>query len=404
MHRARVAGSAGVVLVLIAGAVWVVRGAGAATTPRAQSPVVTNILTPSQMAVLAWNDLGMHCMGQDNSELMILPPYNNLHAQVIDRTHGSPEIVSSGVTVRYTIPSNTHSADKDNFWTYAHALLGVTLQPNIGLTGNGLSGTMAPTGDNDWAATGIPITPIDDSGRENPYPLATVTVIRNGAEVARTQAVVPVSWEMNCQICHNTPGISVATDILRRHDQLHGTTLESQKPVLCAQCHADNALGLPGVTGVSNLSSAMHTAHAPRMAAANLAMDCYACHPGFRTQCLRDVHFSAGKDCHFCHGTMADVGNPARNPWVDEPRCGNCHVRAGFEFEQPGLLFKQSKGHRGIHCGACHGSPHAITPTVMDTDNLQANAVQGHPGIINTCTTCHSTTPSDPFPHRLIED
>ncbi len=406
MDRMRMAAAGSVLFVLAACTAVIVRGAGGsgpAASPR-PSPVVANILTPSTMAVLAFNDLGMHCMGQDNSELMILPPYNNLRAQVIDRTHASPEIASSGITVRYTIPSNTHSADKDNFWTYANALLGVTLAPDIGLTGNGLSGSMVPTGDNDWVATGIPITPIDDNGQENPYPLAMVTVLRNGIEVARTQAVVPVSWEMNCQLCHETPGISVATDILRKHDQLHGTSLESQKPVLCASCHSDNALGAPGVAGVSSLSAAMHGAHAPRMATANLAVDCYACHPGIRTQCQRDVHYSNGHNCNFCHGSMADVADPARRPWIDEPHCSNCHTKAGFEFEEPGKLYKESKGHRGIHCGACHGSPHAITPTVMDVDNLQANAVQGHPGKINNCTTCHQTTPGDPFPHRLTED
>jgi hypothetical protein len=382
-----------------------VHGADPQPQPNPQAPPnVANILVPKTMAVLAWNDLGMHCMGQDNSELMILPPFNNLHAQVVDRTREDPRIVSTGITVKYTLPSNTHSADKDNFWTYAPALLGVTLPPDIGLTGNGLSGTMAATGDNDWAATGIPLTPIDDSGRENPYPLALVTVLKNGVEVARTQAVVPVSWEMNCQLCHNTPGISVATDILRKHDQLHGTTLENHKPVLCAGCHADNALGAAGTPGASNLSSAMHSAHASRMSAAGLAVDCYACHPGIRTQCLRDVHYSNGRSCTFCHGSMTDVGNPVRKPWIDEPRCSNCHTRAGFEFEQPGKLFKESKGHMGVHCEACHGSPHAITPTVMGVDNLQANAVQGHAGKINTCTTCHQSTPDDSFPHRLSDD
>lgn len=388
-------------IVSIVAGLAVLAGGGPASPPKLAGPIssAAGTLTPGTMAVLAYNDLGMHCMGQDNSELMILPPYNNLHAQVV-RRGGEPRIVTSGITVKYTIPSNTHSADKDNFWTYAPALLGVTLPPDVGLTGNRLSGTMTPTGDNEWAATGIPITPIDDMGRENPYPLATVTVVQNGAEVGRTQAVVPVSWEMNCQICHNTPGISVATDILRKHDQLHGTTLENQKPVLCAGCHADNALGLAGKPGVSNLSSAMHLAHASRMAAAHLDVDCYACHPGIRTQCQRDVHASRGMTCNSCHVSMTAVGNPARRPWIDEPRCGNCHTRSGFEFEQPGLLFKQSKGHMGVHCGACHGSPHAITPTVTDTDNLEASAVQSHTGIINTCTTCHTSTPSDPFPHR----
>jgi len=382
-------------------------GYGAGRPEAAPAPRATGAageLTPMKMAVLAYNDLGMHCMGQDNSELMILPPFNTLHAQVVDRSREEPRIVSSGITVKYTIPSNTRSADKDNFWTYAPALLGVNLPADIGLTGNGMSGTMAATGDNDWAATGIPVTPIDDMGRENPYPLALVTVMQNGVEVARTQAVVPVSWEMNCQLCHTAPGISVATDILRKHDQLHGTDLENRKPVLCAGCHSDNALGLPGQPGICSLSAAMHGAHADRMAASGLAVDCYACHPGIRTKCQRDVHFNKGYTCTYCHGSMQALGDELRQPWIDEPRCGDCHTRAGFEFEEPGKLYRASKGHMGIHCEACHGSPHAVTPTVMEVDNLQASLVQGHAGVIDKCTVCHQATPDDEFPHRRHDD
>lgn len=373
----------------------------------AQSADPTPRVANNPFTVLAFNDLGMHCMNQDCSELLILPPYNNLHAQVIDRTHGSPEIVTSGITVQYTLPNNTRATDKTNFWTYANALLGVNLAPNVGLAGNGLSGFMTRTpGGNDYSAIGIPVTPVDDSGRENPYPLATVIVRRNGAFMGATQAVVPVSWEIGCNICHNTPGISTATDILRDHDRLHGTTLEQSKPVLCAGCHADNALGAPGQPGISNFSSAMHTAHAPRMAQAGLQNECYACHPGVRTNCQRDIHKTLGMNCNSCHTSMLAVGDPARRPWIDEPTCAGCHQaqHPTWEFEEPGKNFKNSRGHRGIMCAGCHGSPHAVTTATTAIDNVQANYAQGHAGTINTCTVCHSQTPSDPFPHRLTDD
>jgi hypothetical protein len=352
--------------------------------------------------VFAYNDLGMHCMGQDFSEVVILPPYNNLHAEVIQRG-GEPRIIRSGAVVTYTIPSNTHSADKTNFWIYVQQLFGVALAPNIGLTGHGLSGTLAIGPTNDWAATGIPITPIDDTGRENPYCLASVTVTSNSQVMAHTQAVVPVSWEMSCNLCHKTPGISTGTDILRAHDRLHNTTLEQQKPVLCGSCHPDTALATPGNAGVPNLSTSMHGAHATRMAQANLAVPCYACHPGIRTKCLRDVHTTKGMSCVSCHGDMAAVGNSARRPWVDEPKCGSvgCHVRAGFAFEETGKLFKESRGHNGVHCEACHGSPHAITPTTSQIDNAQATWRQGQSGIINQCTVCHIQRPSESFNHTL---
>ena len=33
---------------------------------------------------IAWNNLGMHCMDADFSVFSILPPYNTIHAQVVD--------------------------------------------------------------------------------------------------------------------------------------------------------------------------------------------------------------------------------------------------------------------------------------------------------------------------------
>jgi len=254
-------------------------------------------------------------------------------------------------------------------------------------------------GDNDWIATGIPMTPIDDDGRENPYPLATVKVYQNGVLSAETQTVVPVSWEINCSLSHNDPEVTTGQDILIDHDNLHGTDLMNNRPVNCSSCHADPILGAPGEPGLGSFSSVMHTAHASRMDAVNLEETCYACHPGVRTQCQRDNHFAAGITCTDCHGEMTAVGDPNRTPWVDLPRCGNCHSRPGFNFEQPGTLYRDSKGHGGVHCYVCHGSPHAITPTVTDTDNVQAILHQGNAGIINDCSVCHSQPPEDSFFH-----
>jgi len=355
--------------------------------------------------VFGYNDLGMHCMNSDFSEMMILPPFNTLHAQVIQRGV-EPEIIESDVTVRYIIPGSTLAANKFNFWANAYTTLGGIPAPDTGLAGLSLAGVMMPTGSNDWFALGIPASPIDDTGRENPYPLALITVTSGTTVLARTQAVVPVSTEMNCQICHNDAGKSTASDILEDHDRLHGTTLMAQRPVLCADCHADNALGLPGQPGVSNLSAAMHGAHAPRTADLTLDRVCYACHPGVRTQCQRDVHFVNNIACSDCHGDMYALADPSRNPWVDEPRCsGACHNdRPGFEFEQPGVLYRNSVGHSNVHCAACHGSPHAIVATATEVDNLQSQVMQGHPGRIDTCSVCHTTQPAEPFFHRVSED
>ena len=358
------------------------------------------------MVVLGFNNLGMHCMNQDFSELCLLPPYNNLHAQVIDRRGEDPRIVSDGsIQIQYQIPGNTFSVGKTNFWTYAQSLFGVKLASNIGLTGNGLSGSLKPTGLGDYAATGIPLTPITDNNQLNPYQLSSITVKSGGTTMAATQAVVPVSWEISCNLCHNSAGVSTATDILIKHDALHGTNLINQKPVLCAKCHADPALGTSGVQGVSTLSRAMHGAHASRMGTVSgkVSVDCYACHPGIHTQCQRDIHYAMGITCHKCHGDMTAVADPARTPWKSEPRCDNCHNTPGHTYEQPGTLYQDSKGHNGVKCASCHGSPHAITPTVTAPDNVQAINLQGHAGTINTCTVCHRSTPDDSFNHTYGE-
>lgn len=353
------------------------------------------------MVVLGANDLGMHCMQQDFKDFLILPPYNTVHAQVIDRSGEHPEIVDENVTVEIAIPGNTRSSDKTNFWTYDQDLLGVDLPPDIGLTGVGMSGQLEPTPAHDWKIEGIPITPIDDDGRENPYPLATITVRQNNQIKAQTQTVVPVSWEINCNLCHHAEGMTTAEHILTAHDTNEGTDLLNNRPVFCAGCHADPAIGAPGKPGISTFSSAMHSKHAGFQDMVRLDNYCYACHPGIRTQCQRDVHLANGIQCVDCHGGMLAVGDPNRTPWVDEPRCDDCHNKAGFEFEQPGTLYRNSRGHGGVHCYACHGSPHAITPTTTLVDNLQALVLQGHTGTINDCTVCHSQPEGDPFFHKL---
>jgi hypothetical protein len=229
-----------------------------------------------------------------------------------------------------------------------------------------------------------------------------------GSVLASTQAVLPVSWELRCDLCHGnpSPGLDAELDILRDHDRLHNTTLEANQPVFCASCHADPALGAPGQPGISMFSHAMHGAHADRLVdlPATLTNDCYACHPGERAQCQRDVHEMNAVRCNDCHGGMADVGSPDRTPWVDEPRCADCHSRPGFEFEPQGVLFRNATGHGGVACVVCHGSPHAITPTVTQADNLQHQSLQGHPGTLNDCTVCHIQMPHDPFPHRGDDD
>ncbi len=395
--------------------------------------------------VLAYNDLGMHCMNPDFSEICILPPFNNLRAQVIKRD-SSPDIVKGDVTVSYSIPANTVSSTKTDFWEFAPQLFGVPLPEDIGLTGNGLFGEMArPANNGHWEASGIPITPLDDNFENDPFQHARVRVRdEEGRLLAETVAVVPVSWEISCNYCHDTPGISAATDILRKHDKLHKTNLESQKPVLCAACHADPALGTTGVAGVSMFSHAIHGSHASRMTVEEVLIAsqkfideldgvdpeiaeplleeraqvesaaistmrtnaCYSCHPGTNTECQRDLHLPKGITCVDCHGGMIAVADLLRTPWVSEPTCAGCHTQLNpeFEYEEPGKLFKDSRGHGDIECATCHGSPHAMGPATVLEDDIQAILWQGEAGPISKCTVCHTRQPEHEFFHSRRSD
>ncbi len=156
-------------------------------------------------------------------------------------------------------------------------------------------------GVNWFAADGIPISPVDDAGRTNPYPLMKVTARdKTGKTLASTDVVLPVSSEADCQNCHADPGdagngiaatfASVSFDvvraadapgpekllnaakinILRLHDAKHGSKytssidgspavcdakadpndpdcLANQTPVQCSQCHYSPALDLAQV-------------------------------------------------------------------------------------------------------------------------------------------------------------
>ena len=406
-----------------------------------EQPQATDLV--GQYKIIGWNDLGMHCMNESFANLAVLPPYNNLWAQVI-RQGPTPEIVTSGVTVEYSIIDNTYSVGKTNFWQYAKQLFGADLAPNVGLTGATLAGQMHIVNDH-FAIEGVPLTPYRDSapqpGPQNWYPYQLAKLIAKdsitGQVLAETITVAPVSTEMRCDTCHADgmrEGIrtgNVETNILTLHDKEENTNLMGSRPVLCATCHGSNALGAPGKPGIPNLSRAMHNRHAPGgaaaasplMAATQALIDsaglsdsanpsvspsavteegtnnCYLCHPGQQTQCLRDVMYAKGMTCINCHGGTADVAASNRRPWIDEPKCGTCH--ASQYAENTDKRYRDSVGHGGLYCEACHGSPHAILPSIEPNDNIQNIALQGHAGTLSDCTVCHATVPDGPGPHGI---
>jgi len=404
--------TAGFLALLIIGfGVLPVRGAAGAET-------LATTTRGGDYVVIGWNDLGMHCINPTYKELAILPPFNNLWVQVIKRGD-PPQVVTSGITVEYSVINNTKVAGKSDFWQYAPQLFGVSLPMGIGLTGNGLSGNMTPAGDH-FEATGIPLLPYEDNMHWNPYQIASVRLkTAAGGKPKKTEVVLPVSTELNCAQCHaegmdatvniNGGTASVDTNILTVHDYYHGSQgqttkgpdLLSMRPVLCASCHADNALGAKGDGKSKPLSQAMHGWHVQYPDAG-----CYSCHPGPMTQCMRTGISGMGylgdtPSCQTgaCHGGMQQVADSigqGRQPWLQEPTCEQCH---GSNYSTGQDLYRNSKGHGGIYCAACHNSPHAWWPSKLWSDNTQPSKLQHSGSSMGSCSVCHTRKFDGDNPH-----
>ena len=289
-----------------------------------------------------------------------------------------------------------------------------------------------------YMAEGVPIFPVDDQGRGNAYPLMRVQAHDSGGNLlAEVDTVLPVASEADCQGCHleqevctslglgipcgdianyygrgaefitdanidtsdpsapdHVPGDTpdqialnaAKINILRLHDARHGTSLDSERFVVCASCHYSTALDLAQLgptddngkeqTQHVSMSRAMHGFHGalrddrvndpdgvfadlfpdmpppsertPQEQADVLAQTCYNCHPGKRTKCLRGAMETGGMVCQDCHGQSTQVGNdftadfPAqpgqtvaglRVPWVNEPKCQSCHVGDAMQVQ-----------------------------------------------------------------------
>jgi hypothetical protein len=436
-------------------------------------------------AIVAVNDLGMHCGDLDTRISSILPPFNVLHSQVIQRGNGGlPQVLGEGqVEVFYSAISNpddpaparvagglalssvTGNGDvyKTNFWDVAfqgydpfypsgvlalfYDAINASNNVDLGLpmpdverffledgflsaSQQAMPGISNPYTANDpqafqehigtqpfftnfafgytsdvnlFEAAGVPIAAFDDFGQENPYPLVRVQAEISNSPVATVDIVMPISGEAECQACHAAPqdggngtatvdaglaNIQVSIDdplegadvplaasvewasdinILRLHDQKHGTSLESgfdpvtgrgNEPVVCQRCHYTPALDLAqlGPLGPENdtsldlnggtlhieslangrdqvkhksMSNVMHSHHAstglfpgmppainaqgqrrsPAQTQSILEETCYRCHPGKRTQCMRGAMANGGLVCQDCHGQMAQVGD-----------------------------------------------------------------------------------------------
>ncbi|MBN2347582.1 MAG: hypothetical protein JXJ22_02020 [Bacteroidales bacterium] len=375
--------------------------------------------------LLVWNDLGMHCVSDNDKYFSFLPPANTLYAQLIKRGE-RPEIINTNVTLEYEVEEGFRNPQNHvDFWQYSEIVYGAKFQEGYGLAGNGISGSLK-FNENKGAfmAEYIPVTAYNDNNTYNPYPSFTIRAIDNNRnKLAETRAITPTSTEMGCRNCHggawrvnNISGFSeeTAINILRVHDRMNKTSLLNNalngKPALCQSCHEDPALGAPGNPTILNFSSAVHGFHAQVLPDMD-ADACALCHPARvlgNTSCSRGRHNTRGLNCVHCHGTIEDHAvalvknekikkkpaadkllanlsprkvatqaevNP-RMPWLMEPDCKACHGNFNIREEGKGVngfnnwvpggaaLYRNTVDNNGVYCAACHGSPHAIYPAI----------------------------------------
>lgn len=406
-----------------------------------------------EYVLLVWNDLGMHCISDNEKYFSFLPPANTFNAQLFKRGD-KPGILTDNIQVTYQVEEGFKYPQKhSDFWKYDEQIFGINLPEGMGLGGKYVADTMDRQG-NLFAAHLVPVVPYRDDQKYNPYPVFTFTAEdkSTGEVLALTKAVAPTSTEMGCRNCHeggwawnDVSGVAdlTAINILSAHDRYNNTSLledaEAGQPKLCQSCHADPAVGAPGKEGVLNFSAAIHGFHANYITDMDQEA-CNMCHPsrqGGNTNCFRGRHAESGLDCTTCHGSMSDhaLGLLAaqkgiamshrlaenllpvyiekksdiigRQPWLMEPDCKSCHTHfnimedgfdGGFNKWVPGFasLYRNRTDEHGVMCIACHGSTHAVygarNKYELHRDNLQPMQYQGLAGTIgthNSCVVCH---------------
>ncbi len=366
-------------------AAYIVRGLHGkeASTESFQPPQLSVDIPPfdkdkDEYVLLAWNNLGMHCISDSDAYWTLLPPANDLFAQLV-RRGTRPQVVTEGVKLTYKVqPGFENPSDHVRLWEFSESLFGKKLPKNTGVSGSPLAGEMHLKKELAAFEAGlVPVVPYPDDGSYNPYPLFSIEARdeKTGVVLAATTMVAPTSTEMGCRNCHGgewrvPEGKGVAgftdetsADILVMHDKLSGTNLleeaKAGKPKLCQSCHADPVLGTTGDPKLLNFPAAIHGFHANYLTERGPEA-CAKCHPddpAGPTQCLRGTHDTKGLDCTSCHGYLEDhalsllkkehlAGKKGaarlmehleprtvasleevvpRTPWLMEPDCASCH-------------------------------------------------------------------------------
>jgi hypothetical protein len=330
-------------------------------------------------ALLAWSELGMHCMdGKDYSVFSVLPPYNTIYAKLLT-TGNQPVPVTTGVTITYaamkdaagsintTSYGNSTIAQKTNFWNYVYLLFRSQPVNDVGLHNYPVQSLtpqqmMYDSVKGLWKAEGIPTAPYDDNQASHPYPMAQIVAKNSsGQTIASATVVLAVSDEMSCKNCHgpNTNSAAmpsggwitqysaaqnVKLNILKKHDDMHPissivltavqakgyTTYQASlyqtalnggalnNPVLCASCHQSNALNATGMTtGVADSSG---NPLVPPLTASMHTLHSSVTQPGSST--TLDNATDPSGSCYLCH---PGVNTKCQRGTMSGVACFNCH-------------------------------------------------------------------------------
>lgn len=422
-----------------------------------------SVMGATSYRVIANNDLGMHCACPTFQGFLLLPPFNTIRAQVIQYGGDKPIMVTSGITVNYSFAEeNSTTLPQDSYfasWITNAPKLFPGFQPIkngkvMGIAGKALEDTMDYDSTSmSWVAPGIPIYPVttgntskdvmvDPLGGPNRDPFLTANiVVKNtaGQTIATTTTVAPVAFG-GCCSCHlklagdngypATPAGSFAYLGVLHSQNSSGINIAMIDPdgdgvggpVRCSWCHWDPAMGESAAPGwptgtkllkganftlkksVYSFSDVLHRFHTQDQKVltqydANIAKNCYDCHPGNGVNCYRGAH--KGKTaiwCTDCHGDLNQrvATNQLKQPWQQStlPTCYApsagisssfpCHSSNTYQTNvtwDPKLFgkFINARGHYTsvLLCQTCHGMPHAENPSTQALDNVQNAALQG---------------------------
>ena len=373
--------------------------------------------------LLAWSELGMHCMdGQDYSVLSVLPPYNTVFAKLYT-TGTTPTEITSGVTLTYTAfkdasgSINTTSVgsalspysttpgtpQKTNFWSYVQALFLGLPGPDVGLHGYPVQSltpaSMTYGGINMvldpslmvWKAEGIPTESYDDTLATKPYPMVQITAKdSNGSVLATATVVLAVSDEMSCANCHGTntnpaampsggwitaynANQNMRLNILKKHDD---RWMSSTTPAMLSALHAKGY----------NYQASLYTTALNGGALGNPVL-CAACH---KDNALDAAGLSTGvpgvnsltQDTHTLHASVTLPGSTTTLDNMTDPSnpgCYQCHPGPTVKCQR-GAMTGTIPGSTAVTCYGCHG-------------NLSRVGVASRAGWLDepSCQMCHQS-------------